>query len=261
MYENVPAQSANENNDQEEQKVESKGELAVAPTGYIIKQDEKKGIGTIDADDLVWSRIKLGQATSNAVIEGSAKSGEWYDDSTEESFGPSFQFTLVSRWKSRTLFSEDRNEPPVCHSPNGIRSTDGFHCASECPHAARYWKKDVRVCTEMQNYLVIPEGKQFPAVVSLSKSSIKAAHAFNRLLLEAPGDVWCRQYEFHTVRQTDARGSYNVAKVRRTIVDGEHVATDKEIQQLAERYFYVAEARRDDLEVNVTTGESGEVPF
>lgn len=65
MYENVPAQSANENNEETQEKVD--GNLIVAPTSSIISQHEVRGLGQLSRDDLTMQRLKLLQAMVGGI--------------------------------------------------------------------------------------------------------------------------------------------------------------------------------------------------
>ena len=162
---------------------------------------------------------------------------------------------MVTRRKSRTFFADDKNEAPICQSPDAIKNVDGYHCRTQCPHNASEWQNGVRPrCAESQNYLVIPPNEIFPSIVSLAGTSIKTAKIFNMALAKAQCDVWKWQYEFYAVRQTDSKGSYYVAKVRRKTLDDAPLATDEETQQLAEYYFHLVEAGKIDFTGQTVNG-------
>jgi hypothetical protein len=96
------------------------------------------------------------------------------------------------------------------------------------------------------------------------KSSLKAGKALNTLLMAARCPVWYWIYELYSVKQSNNRGTFYVAVVRKKIVDGKPVASDEETRQLAEHFYRMAKAGKvsiDDEEMNGGTGEEDVVPF
>lgn len=237
MFEKVEAQSANENNEETQEKVDR--DLIVAPTSSIISQNEVRGLGQLSRDDLTIQRIKLLQAMSDEVSSGSGNVGEFYNTLSGVSYGTKFIFTPIARWKSRTLFNENRDDQPICRSSDGFRSLDGNLCEVNCPHDANLWVNgDPPRCAEAQNYLILPNGEQFPAIISFMRSAIKSAKNFNVLLLAAKSDLWLWEYELTSVKQNGTKGAYFLPKVVKHIVDGKPVATDEETRQIAEQFFH-----------------------
>lgn len=251
---------------QEEQRESNVKSLMVAPTHDIVTvtPDSMLGIEGLEREDITLPRVKLLQSMSDEVSNGNAVAGEWLNTLSGQSYGKSFDFVPVSVWKSRTFFSDDRSESPICRSADGRYSVDGYHCASECPHNAREWQDGVPPkCTEAYNYLVIPTIEQFPAIVSLMKTSFKTGKALNTLLMAARCPAWFWKYEFYSVKQSNTRGTFYIAAVRKKIIDGKPVASDEEIRQLAEQFYRMAKAGNisvDDEQEG--TGENqGKVPF
>jgi hypothetical protein len=69
--------------------------LVVAPTNHIITSDEMYGLEGINRDDITLPRIKLMQAMSDEVINGSASAGEWLNTLSNQSYGNNFEFVPV----------------------------------------------------------------------------------------------------------------------------------------------------------------------
>lgn len=256
MYENVSAQNAIVNNDKSEQEVETK--LIVAPTSHdIVAPKAMFGLEGLEREDITLPRIKLTQAMSEEVSNGSVSPGVWLNTLSGQNYGSDFSFTPISVWKSRTFFSENRDETPICRSADSFVSINGFQCLLECPHDKAWdWKDGVPpLCTLGYNYLVIPLVDPFPAIVTLMKSSFKAGKALNTLLIAARCPAWFWIYELYAVKESNPKGTFYVAAVRKKIDDGKSVASDEEMRQLAEHFYYMAKAGK----VNVDEGSEGEV--
>ncbi len=264
MYENVPAQSATEKNDKSEQEVETK--LVVAPTSHdIVAPDAMLGLEGLDRADITLPRVKLLQAMSQEVTDDNAVAGEWLNTLSGQSYGTQFEFIPISVWKSRTLFAENRDDSPLCRSADGFISVDGHRCMTECPHNRAWeWKDGIPpLCAQAYNYLLLPIDDPFPAIVSCMKSSFKAGKALNTLMMAARCPAWFWVYEFYAIKQSNAKGTYYVAAVRKKITDGKPTASDEETRQLAEQFYRMAKSGRisiDDDEESSNEG-SGEVPF
>ena len=215
--------------------------LVAAPTSHMVTPG-MHGLEELDREDLSLGRVKLLQAMSDEVANGEGVAGEWHNTLSGESYEGSFEFVPISVWKSRTIFAEDRNESPVCQSPDGRTSVDGKFCA-ECPH--RQWVDgNPPECAEGYNYLVIPGNEGFPSIVTLMKSSFKTGKALNTLLMAARCPAWFWVYELYSVKQTNARGSFYVAAVRKKVVEGKPIASDEMTQQQAEAFYSMAKAGR-----------------
>lgn len=172
-------------------------------------------------------------------------------------------FVVVSRWKSRTLFGENRDDEPLCRSPNGIRSIDGHHCATECPYDAHAWHSNVPPnCAETLNYLVLPNNEQFPSIVSFMRSSYIAGRTLNTLLEASRSKVaWAWKYELVLIKKTGPKGTYYIASVRKKIVDGKSVEADEETQKIAEHFFHLTKVGRISLEDRSNSNDvDGETP-
>ena len=248
MLNNETAEKATEYNETTEGNVDRK--FAIVPTA----QSEIVGLDTegFDYSDFVLPRIKLMQPMSSEVVDGDAIPGDWLNTLSGQSYGTKLDFVVVSRWKSRTLFGENRDDEPLCRSPNGIRSVEGDHCATSCPYDAHIWRDKIPpACAEALNYLIIPHDEQFPAIVSFMRSSYIAGRTLNTLLEASWSKVaWAWKYELVSVKKTGPKGTYYIASVRKKIVDGKPVETNEEMQQLAEHFFGMAKAGK----VNVDGG-------
>jgi len=251
MLKNVTAQTG-----QEEQRESNGRSLVVAPTSHIVTPDEMYGLEGLEREDITLPRIKLLQAMSDEVSNNNASPGEWFNTLSGQSYGSSFEFVPISVWKSRTYFSENRDDTPICRSTDSFTSIDGHKCLIECPHDKAWdWKDEVPpLCTLSYNYLVVPLVDPFPAVVTLMKSSFKAGKALNTLLMAARCPVWFWVYEFYSVKQSNNKGTFHIATVKKKVVDGKSVTSNDEMRQLAEHFYRMAKAGRIET-------DNEELPF
>lgn len=257
MLENVTAQTG-----QEEQRESNGRSLVVAPTSHIVTPDAMYGLEGLEREDITLPRIKLTQAMSDEVSNGNASPGEWLNTLSGQSYGTQFEFVPISVWKSRTLFAENRDDSPICRSADGFVSIDGHQCLIECPHKAWEWINGTPPrCTLGYNYLVIPIVDTFPAITTLMKTSFKAGKALNTLLVAARCPAWHWVYEFYSVKESNSRGTYYVAAVRKKIDDGKPVMTDETMRETAETFYHMMKAGRIDTEEESTEGFSTKPPF
>lgn len=246
---------------------ENKG-LAVAPTHNIVTPDAMLGLEGLEREDITLPRIKLTQALSDEVSNGNASPGEWLNTLSGQSYGTQFEFVPISVWRSRTYFSENRDDAPICRSANSFVSINEYQCLTECPHDRAWdWQEDRTPprCTLSYNYLVIPLVDPFPAIVSLMKSSFKAGKALNTLLMAARSPAWHWTYEFYSVKQSNNKGTFHIAAVKKKIADGKPVASDDEMRQMAEQFYRMAKGGRITFDEGDSeardAGDNGEVPF
>ncbi len=172
MSENVQAindttLNAAETNENEPKKVENA--IGIAPTAHVMEID---GLDILEPEDIATSRIKLLHQMSTETASGQA-AGTWLNTLSGENYGGSFQFTVIGVWKSRTSFSENRDEGPICRSPDGFTSIEGHRCKIECPHSKAWdWiGGNAPRCSEQYNFMALPvnEGvpEGFPSIVTL----------------------------------------------------------------------------------------------
>lgn len=242
---------------------EDKGLVAVPTSHDIVTPDEMLGLEGLEREDLTLPRIKLTQALSGEVSNGNASPGEWLNTLSGQSYGTQFEFIPISVWKSRTYFAENRDDSPICRSADGSTSIDGYRCKTECPHNNAWeWKDGMPpLCTQAYNYLVLPLNDQFPAIVTCMKSSYKAGKALNTLMISARCPAWFWVYEFYSIRESNQKGTYYVAAVRKKLADGKPVPTDEERRETAETFYHMMKSGRIDTEEENAEGFSTEPPF
>ena len=247
---------------QEERTINENKGLAVAPTSHIVTPDEMYGFEGLEREDITLPRIKLMQALSDEVSNGNASPGEWLNTLSGQSYGTQFEFVPISVWKSRTLFAENRDDSPLCRSTDGFLSVNGHRCMTECPHDNAWeWKDGAPPqCTLGYNYLILPVDDPFPATVTLDKSSFKTGKALNTLMMAARCPAWFWIYEFYSVRESNQKGSYFVAAVRKKIEDGKPVPTDEAMREMAEGFYRMMKSGRIDTDEE-NKGFSTEPPF
>ena len=261
--------NATEKNDEEPKKVEINNALAIAPTTHIVQGEEMYGLEHFDSSDFAIARIKLAQALTDEVVAGDIKAGEFMNTLTGESYGTSFEFVPISLWPSRTLFAENRDDAAICRSPNGLTNLDGVNCKFNCPHNAYDWKpgKIPPDCTESFNYMILVEGEQFPALISLMRTAIKTAgKRLNALISYAPRPPWNWVYEFYSYQESSKRGTYYATGIRKKVSDKGPAPSSEEVRQVANSFFEMRKAGRIKVEDEngngavVTTGAQAEPP-
>lgn len=99
---------------------------ASANVPAFMKDDARDGKENIDQSDIIIPRVALMQAISPEVVEGHAKSGEFYHTINEESVGSEMDLVFVHHSKRYTLWLPR-------HAGGGIiaRATDGAHWDSD----------------------------------------------------------------------------------------------------------------------------------
>jgi hypothetical protein len=119
---------------------------------------------------------------------------------------------------------------------------EGGLCANECPFPdARDWKDGIPPkCVVGYNYLIMPVDDDFPAITTLMKTSYHAGKSLNTLLVAARCSAWFWVYELYSQKQTNNKGTFFVAAVRKKIVDGKPVASSEEQRQIAEYFYKIA---------------------
>jgi len=233
-----------------------KGLLTVPTSHDMVAPDAILGLEGIEREDITLPRIKLLQAMSDEVSNSNASPGDWLNTLSGQSYGTQFEFIPISVWKSRTYFAEKRDDSPICRSADSFMSVDGYCCMTECPHDRAWdWKGGVPpLCTLGYNYLVIPLIDPFPAIVTLMKSSFKTGKALNTLLMATCCPAWFWVYEFYSVRQSNSKGTFYVAAVKKKIVDDKPVASNDGMRQIAEHFYRMAKSGRIEA-------DSEEAPF
>ncbi len=242
--------NATDKNDDEPKKVEINNALAIAPTHHIAPSTEMYGLECFDSSDFAIARIKLAQALTDEVVAGDIKAGEFMNTLTGESYGTSFEFVPISLWPSRTLFAENRDDAAICRSPDGLTNLDGVNCEFNCPHDAYDWKpgKIPPDCTESFNYMILVEGEQFPALISLMRTAITTAgNRLNALISYAPLPPWNWVYEFYSYQGSGKRGTYYATGVRKKITDGKSTASTETVREKASSFFELKKAGRIKL--------------
>lgn len=243
-------------NEQEEITANAEKSLVAAPTSHIIAPGDMCGLEELGREDFTLARIKLLQAMSDEVSNGEGNAGDWFNTLSRTSYGTSFIFVPVTVWKSRVHFAEDRGEQPICRSADGRTNVDGLLCSRECPHpeAQKWIDGNPPLCAQAFNYLLLPVNDdiaEFPAIVTLMKSSFQAGRKLNTLLMAARTPAWVWTYEFYAVKQSNAKGTFYVATVAKNVVDGKPVASDEETRELAEQFYRMSKTdklRFDDEE-------------
>jgi hypothetical protein len=87
------------------------------------------------------------------------------------------------------------------------------------------------------------------------KSSYKAGKALNTLMIAARCPAWHWIYEFYSIRESNQKGTYYVAAVRKNMEDGKPIATDDETRQLAEQFYHMMKKG------NIKADDDEEIPF
>jgi len=177
----------------------------------ILPGSIKKGRGfeeTTDKNDYIIPRVKMLQALSPEVIEGTLKSGQVINSLTldilPEIFIPIFKFTNWIRWNPR-----NKNDPNF----DGNYAPGALIWKSNNPEDEKVKEEgawgdngEVPLATKYLNFFTIFPGHPMPLILSFSKTSYKAGKKLITLGSLFGGDMFGRKYKLK-VKQEETDGN------------------------------------------------------
>jgi hypothetical protein len=219
----------------------------------VSQNQEILGVETLTQADLYVPRIKLLQAMSDEVSNREGIAGVWFSTLSGQSYGTSFEFVPIRVSKSRVYFDPNNRTEPICRSADGKFNLNGEDCFSACPFPeAKQWvERKPPACTESLDYLILPLEDDFPAVVSLMKSSYDAGRRLNTMLIAARCPAWSFVYELQAIKRQNEKGAFFIADVRKLIKDNAPVSSDEGIRALASQFYKLALSSKLEIEDTV----------
>jgi len=176
--------------------VEQPNESSIVPTsGAIVHMDEEadqpttlgafRGAGDVafDSSDLVFPRIRLAQAMTAEVVEGTAKAGQYVLSGME----PLDAITVVPGMFTRRRMLVMQDTDVLCRSNDAVTGVGNPGGSCElCPFS--HWTgsqetKDRKppACTFMYSYIVFVAEWETIGILDFKKTSISAGKVVNTL--------------------------------------------------------------------------------
>ena len=195
-----------------------------------------------EAEDLKTPRLSIAQPTSDAVLAGQAKPGDFFYAATGRSLGAKVRFQIIGFWMGRTYF-DDRKV--ICRSYDLVMGDPGFEdahgnpttlCAS-CVASKWHGRTEPPACDKTYNYAVLVSTEADPnrkhlAYMALRRTDTDLAKRLNGDHV-ADGKPWFAYlYEASTLRQSNEKGNWFIYQATR--LEGEADAeTQREAHQQA----------------------------
>ena len=186
----------------------------------------------IDTSDVFIPKLRLAQALTAEVVNGSAKSGQWVISGEEAMTKPVVIPLLMNR--RRELRDPDENRQVICRSTDSLHGIGdpGGDC-STCPMAkwteakGKNKKNRAPLCTFIYSYVVYVVDLDTVVILEFSRTSIPAGKMLNTMILQRGFGKFAAQLS--SAGSKSASGSYYSP-----VVNGAKV-TEKVLKQAKEK--------------------------
>lgn len=182
-----------------------------------------------EAEDLKTPRLSIAQPTSDAVLAGQAKPGDFFYAATGRSLGTKVRFQIIGFWMGRTFF---KDREVLCRSYDLVTGDPGYEDAhgqptDKCANCvASKWRgrTEPPMCDKTYNYAVLVSTPDDPnrkhiAYMALRRTDTDLAKRLNGDHV-ADGKPWFAYlYDATTLRQQNEKGNWFIYQASR--VDGE----------------------------------------
>lgn len=177
-------------------------------TALANQVDMPLGFGEDDAEDIIIPRIKVAQALSPEVKEGSVKIGAIFnslttDDLTDKVFVPVCKFNNNVWWRDRA-----EGGGIICRSADGRtgQHEDGttLYCAQcrKCEFDnTKQGRAAIPVCTKYINFLGFFEGEFMPIILSFSKTNMAEGKKMYSMAKVTRQNIWNFGYTLQSVER------------------------------------------------------------
>lgn len=175
---------------------------------YIKNSGTARGSENVGTKDITIPRIEVAQALSKCLKESDpghidgAKQGHLYNSVTRNLYGSSAVIVPIM-FKREYLIWKNRQKG------------GGFRGAFDTEEAALRAKKllddgaDCEVQETHQQFVLVVDNKRIDeAVISMSRSKLKASRNFNSLVRMNGGDRFSRSYRVGSVAESNDKGDY-----------------------------------------------------
>lgn len=209
------------------------------PTGTELSEQDEAALaskirGKVDKSSLKLPLVKLAQALTNEVVDGRARSGDFINSVTTESYGSEFQFIIADTFLGRFARIDGKGynaQGPV--APDNWPPKYAGRAFAEIEDAEENFKAAVNSgerefgngppISTTHNYVGLIVGEDFderaaenrllPVRLSLMRKNAKAAQTIDYLLLTWPAP-WARRIKVSSFLDKNAAGDqFYVAQV------------------------------------------------
>jgi len=173
--------------------------------------------GTTGLEDMgsesTTPRIQLAQSMSPQVkkkdeqyIEG-LEEGMFFHALTGEVLGESFDGYILKVYSSRAMFTEDSEID--CYSQDNTHGSKHSPLCKDCPFSKWGEDKTPPACKVFENFLVLPEGADVPALLSVKQSNkfatAEVRNIRSHLRLHGAAGAYAAKYSFKSRMVSNAR--------------------------------------------------------
>jgi hypothetical protein len=195
-----------------EPKQNSQGsQSSLVPKGINLpaeRMQTTKGLGKLDAEDILLPRLKIAQPTSPEVADGLVKPGQLFNSVSKESFGTSLSLIPILWFKSR-IYWKPRDEGGIlCQAQDGVTGSVYGACA-DCKFS-KWHDKDAPECTAIINILALAD--RTPLAISFMKTSYKTGKQLINLFNYKKVDIFNFEYELLTEQIKNDKGIFYVVR-------------------------------------------------
>lgn len=149
-------------------------------TALAKQSDMPQGFENFDPTDLVLPRLKITQAISGCVTEGTAKAGQFFAALTQEVMDPPIEIVLLGMRKRRVMWDK-RGETILCRSMDSKWKFDGSLKCQDCPNEQWGENNEPPKCTFTYDYPILLRATEQPMIFSLSSTAMNAARKLNTM--------------------------------------------------------------------------------
>lgn len=189
-------------------------------------------------EDITLPRVAIGQYTSDAVKKQRVKAGSLYNSLTEEVYlntegKVALDFIPIYYKKTRVMWKPGGASGVQHMSLDGIKSTKGEICASECPFetvkatldreaiTAYEWSTDEKgnarppECQPQHVFLslIAPFTSVIPVAIIFTSTSFTVGKKLNSMALMFGGPLFSRIYTLTTQEDKNDKGDFFIVRV------------------------------------------------
>lgn len=179
-----------------------------------MNADSGRGSENVGRDELTIPRIEVCQSLSKcrkrgdpAYIDGVSE-GDLYNNLTRENFGPAITIVPVAFGKEYVLWRDQALGGGFGGAFDSEEAAEEVRLAQEKPDE---WE----ACLTHQHFVLVvkEDGTVEEAVISMSKSKLKASRNLNSQIRLVGGDRWCRAFRMQGLPDQNKQGQdyYNIA--------------------------------------------------
>jgi len=187
-------------------------------TAITTPSTPRLGFDNFDVSELIVPRLRLLQALSESVSEGTGKAGEFQDSLSSELLGEEVEVVLLGMKNGAVYF--ETGEGLKCRSVDGRVSVNGDLC-EQCPfgeyHGKFHEDGTPPKCASSKEFMSVTKGtiegkEQRPLVISFMKTSYKEGKKLASMAYLAGGNIFNRSYKLASVKDKNDKGAFYIMK-------------------------------------------------